>query len=154
MKLFAVFLLLSWAHVSVAAPRANVNSAGVLLDGFDAVSYFQGAHPKKGDPKFAVKQGDTTYWFSSAENKQLFIKDPSKYAPQFGGWCAYAVANSKEKVEVDPDSFVIQDGRLLLFYNGLWADTRKKWLTTKDKDAKTFLNDADTNWPLVEKQAP
>lgn len=137
------------AHV-----EANLNKSGIILDGNDAVSYFQSDKPKKGDAKFQVKQGDVTYLFSSQSNKDLFLKDPKKYEPQFGGWCAYAVADSKSKVEVDLNSFVIQDGRLLLFYNGVWANTKKKWLSTKGKDPNDFLKEADANWPETKTKEP
>ena len=114
------------------------------------MSYFKSAAPQKGDPAIEVQYGGATYRFASEANKQEFLKDPGKYAPQFGGWCAYAVASSKSKVDVDPQSFLIQDGRLLLFYNGILANTRKKWL----KDSKNFLKTADANWPEVEKKDP
>lgn len=143
---------------ALARPEANLNSSGVILDGNDPVSYFQSDKPKKGNAQFQVKQGDVTYWFSSQANKDLFLtdrkKDPQKYEPQFGGWCAYAVADSKSKVEVDLNSFVIQDGRLLLFYKGLWGDTKKKWLDTKGKDSKTYLKEADANWPETKTKEP
>jgi len=154
MKNLIVIFIALWAQATLANNVANLNKSGVILDGYDAFSYFQGDKPKKGDPKFQVKQDDAIYWFASEEDKQAFLKDPKKFAPQFAGWCAYAVADSKEKVDVDPTSFLIQDGRLLLFYNGLWGNTREKWLHTKDKDAKIFLKDADANWPLVQTKAP
>jgi YHS domain-containing protein len=154
MKQLIVVISLFWGLSAFAGNTSNVNKAGVILDGFDAVSYFQSDKPVKGDSKFQVKQGDAIYWFSSDDHKKEFLKNPKKYEPQFGGWCAYAVATSKEKVDVDPKSFVIQDGRLLLFYNGIWADTRKKWTATKDKDPKTFLKDADSNWPAVINKEP
>ena len=154
MKRLLTVILYFVASSASAAPVENVNKSGVILDGYDAVSYFQSEKPIKGDPKFQVKHGDVTYFFSSEGNKLLFLKDPKKYQPEFGGWCAYAVADSKSKVEVDPTSFVIQDGKLLLFYNGLWGDTRNKWLHTTGKDDKTFLKQAESNWPEVKTKEP
>ncbi len=139
---------------ATASTTSNLNKSGVILDGYDPVSYFKSDKPVKGDPKFQLKQGEIIYWFSSEANRQTFIKDPKKYEPQFGGWCAYAVADSKSKVKIDPKSFVIQDGRLLLFYNGIWGDTRKLWLHTKNKDSKSFLKDADAHWPETQKTEP
>lgn len=153
MKFMFLFVLLVSLNVW-AGSTSNLNQAGVLLDGYDAVSYFKRDKPIKGQSQFSVKKGDDTYWFSSQENKDLFLKEPQKYEPQFGGWCAYAVADSKSKVEIDPLSYVIQDGRLLLFYKGFWGDTRKKWLSTKDKDAASFLRDADKNWAETQKKEP
>jgi YHS domain-containing protein len=144
-----LFCVISWSDT-----KPNVNKFGVMLDGYDPVSYFKLSEPSKGDPKFQVKQDGVNYWFSSEENKKTFLQDPIKYTPQYDGWCAYAVADSKSKYEVDPKSFVIQDGRLFLFYNGIWADTRKKWLHSKDKDPKAFLTQADANWPEVKTKDP
>ena len=124
------------------------------MDGYDPVSYFSADQPLKGDAKFQTSIEGVTYQFASEQNKQAFLKDPKKYAPQFGGWYAYAVADSQSKVDVDPKSFIIQDGRLLVFYKGFWGNTREKWLTTKNKDAKTFLKEADANWAETKTKEP
>lgn len=137
-----------------AESQSNLNKQGVMLAGYDAVSYFNGAKPLKGDAKFSVKQGDATYLFANEGNKQAFLKEPRKYEPQYGGWCAYAVADSKSKVDVDPESFLVQDGRLLLFYKGFWGDTRDKWQHTKDKTASAYLKQADENWPATRDTKP
>ena len=134
--------------------KPNLNKNGVILEGYDAVSYFTAKEPLKGSAQFQTKIGEATYWFSSIENKNIFLKDPKKYSPEFDGWCAYAVADSKSKVEIDPKSFLIQDGRLLVFYNGLWGDTRKKWTTDKKKTQAAFLTEADKNWPTVKTTEP
>jgi methionine-R-sulfoxide reductase len=129
---------------------ANVDRAGVILQGYDVVSYFKSDGPKKGDVKIRENFEGATYLFSSALNREAFVRDPKKYVPQFGGWCAYAVANSKSKVDIDPRSFFIENGRLLVFYHGIWADTREKWIRDSDK----FLKQADANWPEVESKGP
>ena len=147
LSIMAAFL---FSAAAWAGNTSNLDKSGIILQGYDAVSYFKSDQPQKGDPKFQTKFEDATYLFSSETNKQEFLKSPKKYAPQFGGWCAYAVADSKSKVEIDPKNFLIQDGKLLVFYNGLWGDTRKKWM----KDAKSFLKTADMNWPEVEKKEP
>ncbi len=152
MAQFLVALVLSTGVF--AGSITNIDKKGLGIQGYDPVSYFKSDKPSMGDEKFKVKQGETTYLFANETNKQEFLKDPQKYEPQYGGWCAYAVADSKNKVEIDPKSYVIQDGRLLLFYNGFFADTRKKWLNTKNKDAKTYLKEADNNWPEVKNKKP
>lgn len=150
-----IFLsILFLASIQVfASNEFNLTKSGIILEGYDAVSYFQGP-PQKGNTKFQAKVGDVTYLFASEENKNTFLKDPKKYEPAFGGWCAYAVADSNSKVEVDPKSFVIQDGRLLVFYDGLFGDTRKKWTTTKDRTSAVFLKEADKNWVDLKSKAP
>lgn len=151
-------LVFTTISIQVGAASSNLNKAGLSLEGFDPVSYFRPEAskkgPLKGDEKFETKLDDSTFRFHSEANKQEFLKNPSKYAPAFGGWCAYAIAEKKEKVEVDVKSFLIQDGRLLLFYKGFLADTRDTWQNTKSKSPATFLKDANVNWPEVKNKAP
>ena len=82
------------------------------------------------------------YYFSSQQNLNLFKANPSKYEPQFGGWCAYAMGNTGEKVEVDPETFKILNGKLYLFYNKLFTNTLKSW----NKNENKLLNQANANW--------
>lgn len=149
MKLTWVTLILGFfiGAIAHAGNVLNTNKTGVALSEYDAVSYFQPTGPLKGNVKFQTSHDGAVYFFANEANKQKFLKTPERFVPQFGGWCAYAVADSKSKVEVDPKSFLIQDGRLLLFYNGFFGNTRKKWQETKGKDAATFLKEADKNWP-------
>lgn len=125
---------------------------------YDPVSYIvenkASKAGKENAAKFRFKYKNATYVFLSQSHLDLFKATPEKYLPQFGGWCAYAVAAKKEKVDVDPKSFHVQEGRLLLFYDGLLANTKKTWLTDKKKDAKTYLVEADKNWPAVENKEP
>lgn len=147
--------MLIWASLASAANvESNIDKKGIGIQGYDPVSYFKSKEPQKGIQKFQSKQGEITYWFMNEDNRQEFIKDPKKYEPQFGGWCAFAIADSKSKVEINPKSFVIQDGRLLLFYKGLWGNTREKWLNTNSKDPKAFLKEADGNWSEVKTKGP
>lgn len=152
-RILGVCLLL-FSSSALGAGKENVDKVGLAIQGYDPVAYFNSGKATRGSADFKVQLGERIYWFVSEKNKTEFLKDPKKFEPQFGGWCAYAVADSKQKVEIDPQSFLIQDGRLLLFYNGFWGDTRKKWLQTKGKDAKHFLQQADRNWPEVENKEP
>jgi YHS domain-containing protein len=154
MKSLFMCLVLLIGFLAQAKNINNLTKEGIMLDGYDAVSYFKADKPVKGNVKYQAKLNGEIYLFSSEENKQIFLKDSKKYEPQFGGWCAYAVADSKSKVSIDPNSFLIQDGRLLLFYNGWLGDTRKKWQTTKDKTPAAFLKQSDTNWPEVQNKEP
>ena len=147
-------LIFSNTLASADSSIANLNSSGVILDGYDAVSYFESPSPLKGDAKIQATDEGVTYYFANETNKSKFVKNPKKFAPQFGGWCAYAVADSKSKVDIDPKSYLIQDGRLLVFYKGLWGNTREKWQTNKSKDAKEYLKQADQNWPEVKGTKP
>lgn len=123
----------------------NVDKAGVAVQGYDVVAYFTDGKPTKGNPQFASGHGGGTYHFASAEHKGTFDKEPAKYAPQFGGYCAWAVSkNSLAKIE--PDAFQIVGGRLLLQYD---KSIRDKF----SKDTTGNLAKADGNWPgLVAKK--
>jgi len=157
MPLFMPLFMAFMGSASFAGPL-NLSKSGLALDGYDPVSYFRPAAlqqgPLKGDPKFQAKHESQNFQFASEENKQEFLKNPTKYIPAFGGWCAYAVAEKKEKVEVDIKSFLIQEGRLLLFYKGFLADTRSKWQNNKNKSVSDFLKEADTHWQEIANKEP
>ncbi len=127
----------------------NVEADGevkLAVQGWDPVACFPegGGKPVEGSAKVSVVHAGVTYRFASEAHRKLFLADPWKYEPAYGGWCAYAMAKG-EKVEVDPESFRILDGRLFLFYDGLFADTRKDWL----KDEAALLKKADAAWPKL-----
>ena len=150
----ALLCVLGLSISTWAASELNLSKDGIALDGYDPVSYFDSKGPSRGQSNLKVQNSGAQYLFATVENKQKFEKEPQKYVPQFGGWCAFAVADSKSKVEVDPKSFLIQDGKLLLFYNGLWANTREKWLHTNTKSAAEFLKTAEQNWPETKNKEP
>lgn len=79
---------------------------------------------------------------SNAPSRSLFLKEPERFEPDYGGWCAWDMAKEK-KVEIDPTSFLIEDGRLLVFYDGLFNDTRKSW---KKKGGAKLRPKADAGW--------
>src|ERR1051326_871362 len=100
-----------FAYLGRDRPAYNVSADGVAISGYDPVSYFPegGGRPRRGDPGFTVVRQGRTYRFASDANRDAFARDPERFEPQFGGWCAYAVANGY-KFEVDPESFRIEDG--------------------------------------------
>jgi YHS domain-containing protein len=123
----------------------NLDKNGLAVQGYDVVAYFTDGKPVKGNAQFVSSHAGGTYHFASAEHKAAFDKEPAKYAPQFGGYCAWAVSkNSLAKIE--PDAFQIVGGRLLLQYD---KDIRDKF----NKDTAGNLAKADGNWPgLVAKK--
>ena len=125
----------------------NVDKQGLALSGYDPVAYFPegGGKPAKGDAKITLTQGGVTWRFASEEHRKLFEASPKKYEPAYGGWCAWAMA-SGDKVEVDPTSFLIEEGRLQVYYDSFFADTRKKWL----KETGAVLRPkADAAWKKI-----
>lgn len=115
---------------------------GLALQGYDPVSYFVEGKAIKGLKSVALYHQGVTYWFTNNSHKELFKKNPSKYEPAYGGWCAYAMGAKGEKVEVDPETFKIVDGRLLLFYNKFFNNTLVTW----NKEEQTLKAKADANW--------
>ena len=115
---------------------------GLAINGYDPVAYFIQHKAVKGSQQFAVTDEGVTYNCSSAGNKELFLKEPKKYEPQYGGWCAYAMGASGEKVEVDPETFTISNGKLYLFYHTWVNNTLNKW----NKDEMNLKANADKNW--------
>jgi len=97
--------------VADAAPAVGKR---VALQGYDPVAYFTDGRPEKGLPEFTAAFDDATYWFKSAEHRAMFVANPDRYAPQFSAYCAISLARG-EKVEPDPEAFVIADGKLYVF---------------------------------------
>lgn len=123
----------------------NLGKKSLALTGYDPVSYHTGK-PKKGSSKLAVRFKGVIYRFANDANKQTFLKSPSKYEPAYGGWCAWAMREGS-KTEIDPQSYLVLNDRLYVFYNGFWGDTRKDWieLAKKDTDA-ALIKQADKGW--------
>ncbi|MBL7666334.1 MAG: DoxX family protein [Bacteriovoracaceae bacterium] len=119
------FILLLLPTIGFAKPSYNTESK-FGIHGYDPVSYLTGKKAVEGKVGIVFEYDGIKYLFSSEDNKATFIKEPMKYIPAYGGWCAYAMAN-EDKVDVDPETFKIIDGKTYLFYNGFYGDTLKKW---------------------------
>ena len=115
---------------------------GLALDGYDPVAYILQNKAVMGSKTQAVFHQGVTYYFSSVANKEEFKKNPSRYEPEYGGWCAYAMGEKGEKVSVDPKTFKIIDGKLYLFYNKFFNNTLTDW----NKDEASLKKKADGNW--------
>lgn len=113
----------------------------VAVDGYDLVSYFDHS-PREGSNEVTVIYKGITYYFSGEANASKFRADPEKYEPAYGGWCAYAMGATGEKVKVDPETYKIIDGRLYLFYNFWGNNTLDDW----NKNQVGLQASADRNW--------
>lgn len=117
----------------------------VAIQGYDPVAYFKQKKAVKGKKELASTFEGVIYYFSSQANKDAFAKSPSSYEPQYGGWCAYAMGANNEKVEIDPETFKIIEGKLYLFYNAYFNNTLKSW----NKDETNLKKKADANWAKI-----
>lgn len=143
--LLAILFALALPAAAPAKELVNLNWSGVALKGYDPVAYFTDSKAVKGDSKNQSTYKGAIYWFASADHKALFDKEPAKYAPQFGGFCAWAVSLGYT-ANIDPNAFQIVDGRLLLQYD---LSVRERF----GKDTAGNLKKADANWPgIVEKK--
>ena len=114
---------------------------GAAIKGYDPVAYFTQNKPVPGSPAYQTTYGGSNFRFASQANRDTFIADPERYAPQYGGYCAFGTA-AGYKAAVDPAAFTIVDGKLYLNYN---ADVQKQWA----RDIPGFISKADKNWPQV-----
>lgn len=120
-------LILALLIVTTAAAQEHVLvKSGYGAAGYDLVSYFENG-PKKGDKAFQTTYQGVDYKFASQSNLDTFLADPERYLPQYGGFCAYAMAVKGEKYSVNPKTYLITDDKLYLFYNKLGVNTLKKW---------------------------
>ncbi|MCE7862019.1 MAG: YHS domain protein [Bacteroidetes bacterium CHB5] len=145
-KLICFFLL-----VSVVAPGQDEKRTthfnlkkNIALEGYDPVSYFDG-NPLKGKEDFKVVFRSVTYLFTNASNAAKFKQAPENYEPAYGGWCAFAMGNSGEKVKIDPETFKILNGKLYLFYN-FWGNNT---LTDWNKNEALLKSKGDQNWKRI-----
>ena len=129
------------SYKTSAGQLVNNTKSGFIAEGYDVVAYFTDGKPTSGNPAFTSTYKGSKYAFASAEHKQLFDADPEKYAPQFGGFCAYAVSIDRLR-PIDPQYFQIVDGRLLLQHS-------QKALDLFSEDIPGSLKKADGYWPSI-----
>lgn len=122
-------------------PAVNSGSDGIALKGYDVVAYAVAGAAVKGTPQFPYAWNGAVWLFSTADNRAGFIKSPEKYAPQFGGYCAWAVSRGYT-ADVDPEAWKIVDGRLYLNYS---KSVQRRW----EQDIPGNIAKAKGNWPGI-----
>jgi YHS domain-containing protein len=144
MPLFAAMAILAvpFAHSAAEADDAVYQSfLGTAIDGTDPVAYFTEGRPVEGSSDFTHEWNGATWRFSSEENRATFAASPEKYAPQYGGYCAWAVSQGYT-ASTDPEAWKIVDGKLYLNYN---KSVQQTW----EGDIPGNIAAADGNWPKV-----
>ena len=145
-QMIALALMMAVGGAVTAASGAqvvgevNVND-GYAVHGYDVVAYFTVSAPTEGDDRFTAEHQGTQYRFASAENRDRFNGDPAKYAPQYGGFCAFG-ASVGRKFDGDPHAWRIIDGKLYLNLN---KKVQARWL----QDTEGFIRGANHNWPII-----
>jgi YHS domain-containing protein len=145
-QILIVFVTLITATIIGQTPSKKIAhynlENNLAIQGYDPVAYFKSNKAIKGTPTFKTNYQGVTYYFSTNENKEAFIKNPTSFEPQYGGWCAFAMGDSGEKVSVNPQTYKIIDNKLYLFYNAFFSNTLKSW----NKDEVNLKKKADLNW--------
>ncbi len=137
----ALTMALFVAAPAGAAEAIYSNWRGRAIGGYDPVAYFTDGRAVEGKSAFTAKWMGANWRFASAANRDLFVAAPDKYAPKYGGYCAYAVAQNST-AKIDPRAWTIVNGKLYLNYS---FDIQKTW--SADRDA--YIAAADKNWPGV-----
>lgn len=139
---FITFILVQAIGQTNELRKKNFNAKkNIALEGYDPVSYFDGK-PTEGKEELKLSFEGIIYQFSTQANLNKFKMKPSLYEPQYGGWCAYAMGETGEKVKVDPETYKIVNGKLYLFYNFWGSNTLEDW----NKNEKKLLESGDMNW--------
>jgi hypothetical protein len=139
-------LALALTTVSQGASKVNAvnkNRSGTAAKGYDPVAYFTESKPAKGSPRFSHQWMGATWHFANSNHRDLFSADPQKYAPQFGGYCAWAVSQGYT-ADIDPEAWKIVGGKLYLNYS---KSVQKMW----EQDVPKHIAVAEKNWPNLHK---
>ena len=142
LRLTLVALLSITTALSAVAQKPAVNAVdGKAIRGYDPVAYFTAGKPTVGDPAISYTYDGGTWYFASQTNRDAFKADPTRYAPQYGGYCAFG-ASRGYKAPTEADAWTITDGKLYLNYN---TKVRTEW----NKDQPGYIKKADANWPAI-----
>ncbi len=141
-KLVIIFLFIC----SLGYSQKSYNlKKGLVAKGYDVVAYFDN-EAVKGSKKYSTTHDGATFRFSSKENLEEFKQSPEKYVPQYGGYCAYAIGKTGEKVDINPKTFEIRDEKLYLFYNAWGTNTLNLW---NEESPEKLREQADKNWKSI-----
>lgn len=139
LKAAAIATTLAMSTFTFAADiDVNANNNDIAIQGFDTVAYFTDGQAVKGNVNYTATYKNAIYQFASEEHRDLFRGNPEKYAPQYGGYCAFGVTMDR-KFDTDPTAFKIVEEKLYLNLN---AQVQERWLT----NVPGFISQADGNW--------
>ena len=158
-KYLLIFMLclsgLSWAE-GPTPELLRLNPQGVAIDGYSPVSYFQRGKAEQGSAEFSASYKGATYWFTDARQVAMFNENPDQFLPAHGGWCSLMLSGSGQRTPANPESWVMVDGQLLLFWSGTFKDMEinglKNWESkTKGSEKKALkrLATANKTWDAI-----
>ena len=140
-RLLAALVMVLSVWAVEAGAEIRVNADGYAINGFDPVAYFTVGRPVKGRQTLTATYKGAKYAFATAENRARFLKNPAKYEPQYGGYCAFGIAYGS-KSDIDPEVWEIVDGKLYLLINpgtmSIWKKKKRSYIRTADKAWKSI----------------
>ena len=146
MKKFLIVLLLVFSsNLFAQSDFINLNNGNIAISGYDLVSYLEDQKAVEGSKEYRYVYQEVTYQFKTSDHLNKFKKNPKKYIPAYGGWCAYAIGKSGKKVSINPETFKIIDGKTYLFYNKRFTNTLTLW----NEDEQSLKQQADQNWDKI-----
>ena len=126
----------------------NIDNSNIALQGYSPVSYLDLGIAQRGVKQYKSEYNKIVYYFTSAEQKATFDKNPSKYLPQFGGFCAFGIY-AGAKFRPDPNKFIVKDGKYFLYLYNLELDAQQLWLA--ENNHNKLLSVANNNWEKLSK---
>lgn len=149
LKKITVILLVITSTIAYGQDKKkyNIDNSNIALEGYSAVSYLDLGLAQKGSKQFKSEYDKVNYYFTSAEQKAAFDKNPGKYLPQYGGYCAFGTY-AGAKFRVDPNKFIVKDGKYYLYLYNIELDAEQLWLA---EDHKALVKKADENWLKLSK---
>lgn len=143
-----LFAFLSTNAMAQNKAANNIDDSKIALQGYSPVSYLDLGLAQKGVKEHKATYDGIAYYFTSADQKKTFEANPKKYLPQYGGYCAFGVYVGA-KFRVDPNKFVVKDGKYFLYLYDLEVDAQQLWL---DGNHKELVKKADDNWTSLSKK--
>lgn len=142
-----IIMLLSANAIAQSKTANNIDDSKIALQGYSPVSYLDLGIAQKGLKEYKSTYDGLTFYFTSADQKKSFEANPKKYLPQYGGYCAFGVSVGA-KFRVDPNKFVVNDGKYFLFLYDLEVDALQLWLAGSHNE---LVKKADANWESLGK---
>jgi len=140
---FVALTIISQLALAQDKKAYNIDNSNIALEGYSPVSYLDLGLAQKGLKQFKSEHNKVVYYFTSSEQKQAFDKNPEKYLPQYGGYCAFGVY-AGAKFRPDPNKFIVKDGKYFLYLYNLELDAQQLWL--KENNHAGLVKKANENW--------
>ena len=147
LQLTALMLLASMSVFAQSKAEYNIDDSKIALQGYSPVSYLDLNLAQRGDKNIMSEHKGVKYFFTDKDQKKKFDANPTKYLPQFGGYCATGIAVGA-KFRTDPNKFLVENGKLYLFLNSIEVDAKQLWMA----DKKGMSKKANANWPSLKRK--